>query len=113
MEDILEEIVGEISDEFDIDERPMVEVINNVTSVDGRFLIEDLNDVLGTEIEDDVVDSIGGWLFKRLEGIIDIGKQIRFDNYVFEVAETDRLRIVRVLIKKIEDAPDSIDSADK
>jgi CBS domain containing-hemolysin-like protein len=113
MEDILEVIVGEISDEFDIDERPMVEMINNVISVDGRFLIEDLNDVLGTEIKDDEVDSIGGWLFKKLEGIIDVGQQIRFDTHIFEVGETDRLRVVRVLIKKIEDTPDSIDSTDE
>ncbi|TCZ76142.1 HlyC/CorC family transporter [Paenibacillus albiflavus] len=107
LEDILEEIVGEISDEFDIDERPMVEKVDHATSVDGRYLIEDLNDILGIEIEDDEVDSIGGWLFKRLEGIIDVGSQVRYDSHIFEVAETDRLRIVRVLIKQIEDTPSS------
>lgn len=100
MEDILEEIVGEITDEFDLDERPEIETLENVTSVDGRFLIEDLNHLLGTAIEDPEVDSIGGWMFKRLDGVIEKGRKITYGSHVFEILETDRLRIVRVQIMK-------------
>lgn len=99
--DILEEIVGEMHDEFDIDERPGVEVKEKYTSVDGRVLIEDLNDMLDLDIEDDDVDSIGGWLFKKLEGAPVKGKRVAFGNHVFEVSEVDRLRIVRIHITKI------------
>lgn len=99
--DILEEIVGEMHDEFDIDERPGVEVKDKYTSVDGRVLIEDLNDMLDLDIEDDDVDSIGGWLFKKLEGAPVKGKRVAFGNHVFEVSEVDRLRIVRIHITKI------------
>lgn len=114
MEDILEEIVGEIGDEFDMDERPMVETHDHTTSsFDGRYLIEDVNDLLGTEIEDDEVDSIGGWMFKKLEGVIEEGQQVQFGSHIFEIAETDRLRIVRVLIKKVEEQADSLDSTDE
>ena len=72
-------------DEFDINERPGVEVKDKYTSVDGRVLIEDLNDMLDLEIDDDDVDSIGGWLFKKLEGAPVKGKRVAFGNHVFEV----------------------------
>lgn len=101
LEDIMEEIVGELHDEFDIDERPGVEVKEKYTSVDGRVLIEDLNDLLDLDIEDEDVDSIGGWLFKKLEGAPIKGKRVAFGNHVFEVSEVDRLRIVRIHITKI------------
>lgn len=100
-EDILEEIVGEIQDEFD-DERPMVEIKGNVTSVDGRVLIEELNDMIDLSIEDDEVDSIGGWLFKKLEGVPVKGKKIESGSHVFEVVEVERLRIVRIHIYKAD-----------
>ncbi|GGI44227.1 membrane protein [Paenibacillus marchantiophytorum] len=100
LEDIMEEIVGELHDEFDIDERPGVEVKEKYTSVDGRVLIEDLNDMLDLEIEDEDVDSIGGWLFKKLEGAPVKGKTVSFGNHVFEISEVDRLRIVRIHITK-------------
>lgn len=98
VEDILEEIVGEILDEFDEDERPMVEVKENIVSVDGRVLIEELNDMLGLAIEDDEVDSIGGWLFKKLEGAPVVGQRVEVGGSVFEVAEAERFRIQRVNI---------------
>ncbi|MCR8643683.1 hemolysin family protein [Paenibacillus sp. N1-5-1-14] len=106
LEDILEEIVGELHDEFDENERPIMEVRGDVTSVDGRLLIEELNDLLGTTIEDDEVDSIGGWLFKKLEGSTIKGTKIMYGNHIFEVGESDHLRIMRVNIKEIIHASD-------
>jgi CBS domain containing-hemolysin-like protein len=102
-EEILEEIVGDLHDEFE-DERPEVETLpNGVYSVDGRLLIEEVNDLTGTSIEDEEVDSIGGWLFKELEGAPLKGKKVQHDNVVFEVAEAARLRITRVNIYRIEE----------
>lgn len=95
-EEILEEIVGEIRDEFDADERSDVESLDSGYSVDGRMLLEDVNHLMKLSIEDDEVDSVGGWLFKRFEGNVEIGKKIQVDAVWFEVAEIDRLRIVRV-----------------
>ncbi|OCT11662.1 hypothetical protein A8709_27695 [Paenibacillus pectinilyticus] len=102
LEDIIEEIVGELHDEFDINERPGVEVKDKYTSVDGRVLLEDLNDMLELQIEDDDVDSIGGWLFKKVEGAPVKGKKVPYGNHVFEVTEVDRLRIVRIHITNID-----------
>jgi CBS domain containing-hemolysin-like protein len=98
-ETILEEIVGEIHDEFD-DELPTVVVKGEVTSVDGRLLIEDVNALLGLEIEDEEVDSIGGWLFNHLEGNISKGQKVMHESFVFEIAQTERLRVQRVHIYK-------------
>ncbi|MGM1047910.1 MAG: hemolysin family protein [Bacillota bacterium] len=98
-EKILEEIVGDLYDEFE-DERPEVEVNGDMISVDGRMLIEHVNDLTGVVIEEQKVDSIGGWLFKELEGNPHKGKKIVFDGVVFEVEEATRLRITRVNINK-------------
>ncbi|MFD2613506.1 hemolysin family protein [Paenibacillus gansuensis] len=97
-EDILEEIVGEIHDEFDDGLRPSVEVLDHITSVEGRTLLEEVNDMFGLHMEDDEVDSIGGWMFKELEGNVEQGSKVEVDNYVFEIAELDRLRVQRVHI---------------
>ncbi len=97
IEDIVEEIVGEIHDEFD-DERPSMEVKGQVYSVDGRLRLEEINEYFHLAIEDEEVDSIGGWLFAQLEGILEKGKAVEAEGYVFEIAEIRRLRIVRVLI---------------
>lgn len=98
-ETILEEIVGEIHDEFD-DELPDVVVKGELTSVDGRMLVEEVNALLGIAIEDEEVDSIGGWLFKNLEGNVGKGRKVVHEGFVFEVAQAERLRVLRVNIYK-------------
>jgi CBS domain containing-hemolysin-like protein len=108
LEEILEEIVGELHDEFDQDERSEVEVREHYTSVDGRVLIEDLNDMLNLEIEDDEVDSIGGWLFKKLEGSPLKGKKVEYGANIYEISEVDRLRIMRIhIFKKSTELPEN------
>ncbi|MBT2762465.1 hemolysin family protein [Paenibacillus sp. ISL-20] len=101
-EKILEEIVGDLYDEFE-DERPEIEMYDEYFSVDGRMLIEEVNDLTGLMIEEHNVDSIGGWLFKELEGNPAVGKKTTFDGVVFEVEESTRLRVTRVMIhQKLE-----------
>jgi CBS domain containing-hemolysin-like protein len=106
-EEILEEIVGDLHDEFE-DERPDIEKITeDVYSVDGRLLIEEVNELVGSDIEDDEVDSIGGWLFKELEGTPAKGKRKQVDRFLFEVEEASRLRITRVkVIRLVVEEPD-------
>ena len=100
LEDMLEEIVGDIQDEFD-NERPEIEKIGNVYSVDGRMLIEDLNQEIGTDISNEEVDTIAGWFHMVLEDEMPRkGKKITDGHFLFEIAEMDRNRIARILIKK-------------
>jgi len=103
---ILEELVGEIHDEFD-DDLPSVVFKDNVISIEGRMLIEEVNDLLGIDIEDDEVDSIGGWLFRLLEGNVEVGRSITAHGYTFEIAEAERLRIQRIHVAKAKSDPAS------
>ena len=63
VEDILEEIVGEIRDEFDQDERPLIQKMNEGHYIfDAKTLIEDVNDTLSIELSEDDIDTLGGWI---------------------------------------------------
>ncbi|MDI3328336.1 MAG: hemolysin family protein [Alicyclobacillaceae bacterium] len=99
LEDILEEIVGEIRDEFD-EERAPVETVGNVTYLDGRILVEDVNDMFGLEIDDSEVDSIGGWVAAQLDGNPKVGKTVVVDDYVFEIVEVDNVRVTRLRVQQ-------------
>ncbi len=101
LEDVLEEIVGEIQDEFD-SERPLTEEMENGYSVDGRLLIEDINSFLGSDFPNEEVDTIGGLVHMLLDDVPEVGKSISYMNYSFEIVEMERNRISRILIKYIE-----------
>lgn len=101
VEDIIEEIVGEIRDEFDTDEKPAVQKINDTTTiVDGKVLIGEVNDLFGLKIDDTDVDTISGWILTEQ---IDIhpGDKIPFGDYEFRIIEMDGHHIKSLEIKKI------------
>ncbi|MFY4775434.1 hemolysin family protein [Metabacillus sp. RGM 3146] len=84
VEDILEEIVGEIQDEFDTDELPYIQKMTDWRyMVDGKALIDEINDILNLEIESEDMDTIGGWILsqnldiKKGESIIQEGCQFK------------------------------------
>lgn len=98
-EDILEEIVGEIQDEFD-EERPAVEAAgNDVWSVDGLLLLEEVNERLGLSLFSENYDTLGGWLYAQLESPPHRHQRIRAGDCELIVEEVDHLRISRVLIR--------------
>ena len=97
-EDIVEEIVGEIQDEFD-DERPFFQNVEGGTSIDARLLIEEVNDYFGTDIEDPDNDTIGGWVFSRLKEVPRIGDEVRHNGWIFTVQEIDQRSVTRLLVK--------------
>jgi CBS domain containing-hemolysin-like protein len=100
IEDIIEEIVGEIQDEFD-EERPSIETKDNETySIDGRVLLEDATDFLGFRIESEDVDTIGGWMYSQIGSPPKVNQRVEFDEFEFIITEVDHYRINRVLVKK-------------
>lgn len=100
VEDILEEIVGDIRDEFDNDEMPMVEKVNDTTTiVDGKMLLDDINALLGTNLEEEEVDTIGGWVInKNMDA--KKGTTIEDQGYNYIVEEIDGYQIKKVKIVK-------------
>jgi CBS domain containing-hemolysin-like protein len=98
-EDILEEIVGEIQDEFD-EERPAVEAAgNDIWSVNGLMLLEEVNEQLGLSLISEDYDTLGGWLYAQLESPPHRHQRIRTGGCELMVEEVDHLRISRVLIR--------------
>jgi CBS domain containing-hemolysin-like protein len=89
VEDILEEIVGEIRDEFDEDEVPEIrKVTNDHYIVDSKLLIEDVNNLLGTDLNHDDIDTIGGWfLTQNIDA--ETGSEIEAEGYTFRVHHKD------------------------
>lgn len=103
VEDILEEIVGEIQDEFD-EERPEVEDKGNKTfSVDGKMLIEDVNETFELELDTEEYDTIGGWLYNQVDLPARVGKTVETEAAIFTIEEIDSMRIDRVGIKLIHE----------
>lgn len=101
VEDIVEEIVGEIRDEFDLDEIPLIQKINeNHYIIDGKVLVSEINDLLGIDINDEDVDTIGGWIltenFEAKQGDI-----IPFKNYHFKILEMEDHHIKYIEVTKI------------
>ncbi|NGP62051.1 HlyC/CorC family transporter [Paenibacillus thiaminolyticus] len=113
LEDIMEEIVGEIQDEFD-EERPQIEKRDESNySIDGRLLIEEVNSYFGTDIISDDYDTIGGWIYAQVEVPPRVGQTIAVESqFEFIVEETDHLRIARLHVRKL-DVPscDEVDSS--
>ncbi|MDR7316560.1 hemolysin family protein [Brevibacillus nitrificans] len=100
LEDIMEEIVGDIQDEFD-DERPEVERRDNILSLDGRMLLEEVSDYLDIDLESSEVDTLAGWIYMQFDHSPRVGDMVRQGNYQFIVGEVDHYRITRVIVKKL------------
>ena len=100
IEDIVEEIVGDIQDEFDEEERPDAEKRGeNLYSIDAKMLLEELEDEFGISIDDEDVDTVGGWLNDKLGGEPRVGQSAACDGNTFYVEEVEGVRIIRVLIR--------------
>ncbi|MFB6587616.1 hemolysin family protein [Bacillus thuringiensis] len=103
LEDILEEIVGEIRDEYDEDEHPPIEhVSEGYKIVEGKVLISEVNDLLGIHLIADDVDTIGGWIMVQKQ-IVAEGDVIEKHGFDFKVLEKEMHQIKRVEIRKVEE----------
>ena len=103
IEDILEEIVGEIQDEFDEEEDAIIKTEDNSYIVDGKVLIEDITELLYIKIEDENIDTIGGWAYIQLDSYPQVNDKFTYKNYEFIILKCDRKRINKLLIKDLSD----------
>ncbi len=109
IEDLLEEIVGEIQDEYDVEE-PLVERLDDDRArVDGRASVDDLLDVwdLKIQLEDeDEYDTVGGLVYHRVGGIPSPGDEVTVDGLRLTVESTDGRRVGKVLVVREHDPDD-------
>ena len=98
MEDIIEEIVGNIQDEYDEEEEEIVKVSDNEYLVEGSTKISDVNEQIGINFESDEFDSIGGYIIGHLRRLPEENEVIEVDNIKFCIESLDKNRIKKVRI---------------
>ena len=110
LENIIEEIVGEIQDEDEIDEQDdYIEIEANTYSVDARLNLIELNEKLGTELEAENIDTIGGFVVDHLGRVPEQGTQFTYRGIRFTIFEADERRIQRIHLEmpEIDDNDDA------
>jgi CBS domain containing-hemolysin-like protein len=105
IEDLLEEIVGPIQDEYDAEEPPIKVVNERVALVDGRANLEDVNAALDLELPAGEVDSLGGFVYSLLGHVPSQGERVAYNGVELTVERIDGTRIAQVKITKAEPAP--------
>ena len=100
MEDIIEEIVGEIQDEFDNEDDEILEIGDGVYLCDARMNIEDLNQEINTDIPAEDFETLGGWVFALFGKIPVRYEKVSVDNLDFIIQEVDGHKINKIKIIK-------------
>ncbi len=101
IEDLLEEIVGEIQDEYDKQEVVYAKKVDDNTYIfDARILIEDVNELLGSDISSEGSDTLGGFIYSQLGRIPVPGETISYDGLDLEVLSISGQRILKVRVSK-------------
>ena len=98
LEDLIEEIVGEIEDEFDVPEESIEQVDDDTWRLDGRFPIEEFNERFGTDLPDEDFHTVGGFVFGQLGRAPEPGDDISHDGMRFDVLEVEGNRIERIAV---------------
>ncbi len=108
MEDLLEEIVGDIRDEYDADEEDWIrKQRDNVYDVDASVRLDDLNDALGLSLESDNYDSVGGYVIELLDRLPKEGDRVETDQVRLLVKEVEHNRVTRVELRIVKEEPEA------
>jgi CBS domain containing-hemolysin-like protein len=102
LEDLLEEIVGEIEDEFDVPEVQIEQIDDDTYRIDGMFPIDEFNDRFGTELPDDDFHTLAGFVFGQLGRAPQPGDDTEHDGMRFDVLEVDGNRIEKIVVNFLE-----------
>jgi CBS domain containing-hemolysin-like protein len=105
IEDLVEEIVGEIADEFDVQEETIHRVSETEAILDARLSIDALQELFGIEVEEGDFDTVGGFVFHHLGKMPSVGEEIRVDGLVVRILSVSGHRIKRVRVIKQEPPP--------
>lgn len=102
LEDIIEEIVGDIQDEFDkTGEEEIIRLEDGSYVVDGKVLIEEINEMLNINIDEENIDTVGGWAYNKLNRIPQIDSKFIYEDFEFTILQCNKKRIMKIIIKNI------------
>jgi putative hemolysin len=116
IEDLIEEIVGEIQDEYDVEEPMIVKLSDDEARVDGRAAVDDLMELFETKVpldDADEYDTVGGLIYHRVGGVPKPGDQVTVDGLTLTVETTDGRRVGKVLVVRTRDEGVSDNEADR
>jgi CBS domain containing-hemolysin-like protein len=105
VEDLLEEIVGEIRDEYDVESETVTDEGNGVFVFSGKVNVDEVRDRLGVEIEREGFETLGGYLLSHLGHMPYVGETFEVDDLAVEVLEVERRRITKVRVARSTPTP--------
>jgi magnesium and cobalt transporter len=114
IEDLLEEIVGEIRDEYDVESEQIVDEGNGRWVFSGKVNIDEVQQRLNVEIEREGFETVGGYLLSHLGRVPAVGERFEMDGLNVEVLDAERRRINKVrMSRKLSSAVETDDTAEK
>jgi putative hemolysin len=105
IEDLLEEIVGEIRDEYDVEVEPIVDEGNGAFLFSGKVDIDDMAERLGIDIEREGFETVGGFILAHAGRVPPPGETLEVDGLHIEVLEAERRRVNKVRVRKLQTVP--------
>jgi CBS domain containing-hemolysin-like protein len=109
IEDLLEEIVGEIRDEYDVETEHVVDEGNGTFVFSGKASFDDVRDRLGVEVEPEGFETVGGYVLTRVGRVPAVGESFDIDGLSVEVIEAERRRIHRVRMHRAVPQPSPVE----
>jgi putative hemolysin len=111
LEDLLEEIVGEIEDEYDLPDESVEQLADGRIRIDGTFPIDDFNEQFGQELPQDDYHTVAGFVFGALGRAAEAGDEVLYNGLRFQVVDVDGQRIERLEVEFLEEEPETIEAA--
>jgi CBS domain containing-hemolysin-like protein len=112
LEDLLEEIVGDIEDEFDLPDESVERIDERRIRISGSFTIDDFNEQFGTTLDDEDFHTVAGYVFGHLGRAAAAGDEVRDNGLHFTVLETSGSRILRLEVEFLETEPAAPDETE-
>jgi magnesium and cobalt transporter len=106
VEDVVEELVGEIHDEYDSDVEPVVREADDAFVFSAKVGIGEVTERLGLEIEEGAFETVGGFVLSRVGRVPAVGERFEFEGLEVEILEAERRRIHKVRLRRVPPADD-------
>jgi len=102
LEDLVEEIVGEIQDEYDEEEKEVVPMPDGSKRVQARMDLDDFNELFEVEIPEGDYDTIGGFVISLLGRLPNVGEEVSYESHSFKATEVEGQRLMKIVVRQLE-----------